>query len=150
MEALAVREWLKTRLGTSAALEKAVSALSKRRQKPGENRTGGWLIDRRGEVSDAPARVVYDLAPAGDDTGRCGQVVWCRLAMSVELVFDGSAAQAKDALTQLHTLLEGVSASDATYEWDISRTALIDEQESPAAGGWLHLGALWLVEVRKK
>lgn len=150
MEALAVREWLKVRLGDDTELEMAVSALSKKRQKPGENRTGPWLVDRRGEVSDAPARVVYDLAPAGDDSGRCGQVVWCRLAMSVELVFDGSAGQAKDALTRMLELLEGVSASDATYEWDISRTALIDEQESPAAGGWLHLGALWLVDVRKK
>ncbi len=150
METHSLRTWLKQRLEGDAQLEAAVKTISQKRQKPGERRLGPWVVDRRGDTNDAPARVVYDLQPAGDDHSRCGTTTLCRIALSVELVFDGEAALGLAASSRLLALLEGVSASDATYEWDISRSALIDDQDMPDVGGWQRQGALWLVEVRKK
>lgn len=150
METLALRTWLKARLLGDAELKAAVLAISKRRQKPGEKRSGDWVIDRRGDPCDAPARVVFDLEPAGDDHSRCGTTTLSRITMSVEIVFDGEIGLGGAAAGRLNALLEGVSASDSLYEWDISRAALIDERDPPASGGWQRLGALWLVEVRKK
>lgn len=150
METLALRTWLSARLLGDAQLKAAVLTISKQRQKPGEKRSGDWVIDRRGDPCDAPARVVFDFEPAGDDHSRCGTTTLSRLTMSVELVFDGDIALGGVAASRLNTLLEGVSASDLLFEWDISRAALIDERDPPASGGWQRLGALWLVEVRKK